>query len=735
MQRAYHRTELETNSNLKIDVHYYLAQQVHPVVSRLCAPIDETDAVRIAEALVCTEGIDSSSYRRSAAAHAVECDAMDNELAWQEPVTYDHCESLVFPCPTNCGHILHIRTAIEKRDSSVILSLESCDKCGCNISNYSSYVCNRFDNSLNDFIAQYMSSAFKCDDTVCEFRTHVYMLKWNREGLECPRCNGGILRKEYTAKDLFDQQMFLKQIVDLQKCVEDLRPEQRSTFQHGLMEEDGDTDFEMSSETNKKYTIFWVDGGENMFVGGEGCDFRIALKVRLVLIYQHRGVETCFSSRLSVSQRHQSIIYLTNDKNPFGSEWNKYIGNGYFNRMLKGVRSFLFKNRIRTQADFSVVLMHRPVIQDNNEMNEKDIEVWQNLDPHICISCEAQDIESQVYRKTFSLRTFSNVTLELGPGVKFGVGVYALVDEVGLPTKYMLDKASENILETKQLWVTKEVPNLTANAVEGNPIIMMNEEREKYHTMNRIEKDCYKHELKKMTNIGGECIINKQREIEIMGRFDAKGILLLGFQPISSINLELHIQPSRFLYPNDNIMLGSVRIYRALLDKCWERQMAMICRFCSRNNQKVKLVALIPHKSQGEEERRTWGMLRKIDAFQYDGFHIVFLPFVEDIRNISKKMLCSKGQWPKPSAFVKKLKATYNPAMYKNPRLQSFYAMITENILGEKIIEPTDTLLPYYTKKEWLERASIEMDAFVGHFTLHNLEHENRKCLKRSHQG
>ncbi|KIH42200.1 DNA polymerase family B, partial [Ancylostoma duodenale] len=51
MQRAYHRTELESNPELKIDLHYYLAQQVHPVVSRLCAPIEETDAVRIAEAL------------------------------------------------------------------------------------------------------------------------------------------------------------------------------------------------------------------------------------------------------------------------------------------------------------------------------------------------------------------------------------------------------------------------------------------------------------------------------------------------------------------------------------------------------------------------------------------------------------------------------------------------------------------------------------------------------------
>ena len=33
------------------DVKYYLANQVHPVVSRLCDPIDGTDAAHIAQCL------------------------------------------------------------------------------------------------------------------------------------------------------------------------------------------------------------------------------------------------------------------------------------------------------------------------------------------------------------------------------------------------------------------------------------------------------------------------------------------------------------------------------------------------------------------------------------------------------------------------------------------------------------------------------------------------------------
>ncbi|EYC39595.1 hypothetical protein Y032_0650g1135 [Ancylostoma ceylanicum] len=228
MQRAYHRTELESNPELKIDLHYYLAQQVHPVVSRLCAPIEETDAVRIAEAL----GMDSTSYRRSAAAHASDAAAAEDEWAWQGPITYDHCEALTFTCPsTGCGNVLRIRKAVEEQGSTFKLSLEACDKCGAELSPYSAYICNRVEDALREFVARHLSSCFKCDDAVCEFRTKVHLMKWCREGLECPKCPGGVLRKEYSAKDLFDQEMFLKQVVDVPTALQELKPEQQRSIQ------------------------------------------------------------------------------------------------------------------------------------------------------------------------------------------------------------------------------------------------------------------------------------------------------------------------------------------------------------------------------------------------------------------------------------------------------------------------------------------------------------------------
>ncbi|VDM15588.1 unnamed protein product, partial [Wuchereria bancrofti] len=69
-QRAYHLTEVQEN-NLRIDFHYYLVQQILPVVSRLCVPIEECNEAWVAQAL----GLDSMAYEK----HGVYEENVDRE--------------------------------------------------------------------------------------------------------------------------------------------------------------------------------------------------------------------------------------------------------------------------------------------------------------------------------------------------------------------------------------------------------------------------------------------------------------------------------------------------------------------------------------------------------------------------------------------------------------------------------------------------------------------------------
>ena len=92
-ERAFHPEEFQDpRSNLRVDLHYYLTQQLHPVISRLCAPIEGTDAARLADCL----GLDASKF----AARNVGADDDDmnaNRYAacsLDDDAMYEKCEPL-----------------------------------------------------------------------------------------------------------------------------------------------------------------------------------------------------------------------------------------------------------------------------------------------------------------------------------------------------------------------------------------------------------------------------------------------------------------------------------------------------------------------------------------------------------------------------------------------------------------------------------------------------------------
>lgn len=59
-QRAYSQSELlKSPDTLKLDTNYYLTNQIHPVITRLCEPIAGIDAFHVAQAL----GLDPTGFK------------------------------------------------------------------------------------------------------------------------------------------------------------------------------------------------------------------------------------------------------------------------------------------------------------------------------------------------------------------------------------------------------------------------------------------------------------------------------------------------------------------------------------------------------------------------------------------------------------------------------------------------------------------------------------------------
>lgn len=93
-ERAYHPEELRNTPTLRPDIEYYTVQQLHPVISRLCAPIEGTDAARLAECL----GLDpvrfAGQIQRSQGASALEDALVASRALLDDDDRYKHCTPL-----------------------------------------------------------------------------------------------------------------------------------------------------------------------------------------------------------------------------------------------------------------------------------------------------------------------------------------------------------------------------------------------------------------------------------------------------------------------------------------------------------------------------------------------------------------------------------------------------------------------------------------------------------------
>ncbi|VDM95153.1 unnamed protein product [Thelazia callipaeda] len=238
VQRAYHLSEVQENKNLKIDFHYYIAQQIHPVISRLCVPIEECNEAYIAQTL----GLDSSLYQKRAA--LVENIEDDLILSYTHQ-NFEHCESFTFKCPNSeCTHEFNIRECIIQdicirmihsllfqETGDLKLWLNDCPICRTSLLSNGAYLNNQLQLVLDKAISDYYKSSYVCDDIGCAYRTRTIILTWVKEGIPCPCCKTGLMRREYSAKRLYEQLSFYQTLFDVAKMFENFNEEQRKKIQ------------------------------------------------------------------------------------------------------------------------------------------------------------------------------------------------------------------------------------------------------------------------------------------------------------------------------------------------------------------------------------------------------------------------------------------------------------------------------------------------------------------------
>ncbi|XP_056004368.1 DNA polymerase alpha catalytic subunit-like [Ostrea edulis] len=216
-QRAYHPEELAKSDTLTVDTKYYLSQQVHPVVSRLCDPIEGTDAAHLAECL----GLDPSGYK-----HAVHYDeeeeALMNGTEISDEEKYRDCERFKFVCPgATCSREIIVDAVFMGAEEFTECSVSICPnkECRTDMKDHVPYISNRLQMDIRRHIQKYYQGWLKCEDAACGTVTRKVPLTFQRGHPVCHACHRGLLHPLYTDTMLYTQLCFYEHIFDAERAL------------------------------------------------------------------------------------------------------------------------------------------------------------------------------------------------------------------------------------------------------------------------------------------------------------------------------------------------------------------------------------------------------------------------------------------------------------------------------------------------------------------------------------
>ncbi|XP_032534928.1 DNA polymerase alpha catalytic subunit isoform X2 [Chiroxiphia lanceolata] len=228
-QRAYAPEQLKKQENLTIDTQYYLSQQIHPVVARICEPIEGIDSVLIATWL----GLDPSQFRVHHHYHKdEENDALVGGPAQlTDEEKYRDCERFKFCC-LKCGTENIYDNVFDGSGRFIEPSLQRCSKTDCDEPpfNYVVQMNNKLLLDIRRYIRKYYNGWLICEEPTCQNRTRRLPLSFSRGGPVCQACRKAVLRPEYSDKALYTQLCFYRYIFDVDYAIDKVITEEEKEY-------------------------------------------------------------------------------------------------------------------------------------------------------------------------------------------------------------------------------------------------------------------------------------------------------------------------------------------------------------------------------------------------------------------------------------------------------------------------------------------------------------------------
>ncbi|KAJ7771072.1 SPOC like C-terminal domain-containing protein [Mycena maculata] len=367
------------------------------------------------------------------------------------------------------------------------------------------------------------------------------------------------------------------------------------------------------------------------------------------------------------------VFLITDEDNPHSGTGNKQLVTSARTTLIDltqagvGVEPFFIST---PEKPFDVSKFYSSVLLPNNLVDEDDVDPDDPsvLPESISIS-RIEDLLDQMRFHEVPKRAQFSIPFELANGLSIGVKGYGLVAEQKKGAyKYFVDLGERMEIATVRTTYVDEDRQAEIEKpkmVFGMDVGAAGDDNDESGT--RVVKP------------GQRPFYTAEdiRSFRTLGR--EPGLKLLGFKDRSELRFEDNIKHSQFIYPDETTYAGSKRTFSALLKSMIKKKKMGLVLSLTRRNASPVFCALLPQEERVDEAGWT----------DPAGFHLIPLPFADDIRAAPVEKGCRASESVKDAAraWIDKLSVkngAYPPDSYPNPALAFHNAQLQATAFGEE---------------------------------------------------
>ncbi|KAF8468534.1 SPOC like C-terminal domain-containing protein [Russula ochroleuca] len=364
------------------------------------------------------------------------------------------------------------------------------------------------------------------------------------------------------------------------------------------------------------------------------------------------------------------VFLITDDDDPFAGLHNPRLITSARTTLIDLLQAGVSVEPFFISADYEPFNQHKfwtsILVSDSSGDDDADF-----LPAEISIS-RIDDLLEQMRFHEVPKRALFNIPFELATGLVIGIKGYNLITEQKKGSyRYFVDLGDKmEVVESRTTHVDEE---REAEVNKSDVLFGM--------TLGATaeDEDIQEHGFGTRSVRAGRRVFYTTEEVRSLRTLDLEpGIKLLGFKDRSELVFEDNVRHSLFIFPDEDTYAGSRRTFRALLSSMVKKGKIGLVRALTRRNASPSFCALLP---QEEGESEGWA--------EPSGFHLITLPFADDIRAapIEEGFRAGKELIDAAKSFISKLalrNSSYPPDSYPNPALAFHYAQLEATAFREE---------------------------------------------------